>query len=91
MSQTITITVSDSDYTALEYAAVDPTQWATDVISNRSHHAKKEISDILVQHCNENDIQIEVGSDAQVTQAFDLGIVKTAAQRQADVESAEEA
>jgi hypothetical protein len=91
MSQTITITVEDYDMDALEFAVVDPTQWVADVVSNRSHHAKKEIADILIQHCNENEIQIAIGLNNQVNQAYSLGLVQTAAQRQADVEAAEEA
>ena len=38
-------------------------------------------------HCNENGIAIAVGIDAQVTQAYDLGIVKTVAQRNAEAQN----
>ena len=31
-------------------------------------------------HCNENGIAIGVGVTAQITQAYDLGVIKTAAQ-----------
>ena len=43
---------------------------------------------MLVAHCNENDISIATGEDAQITQAYDLGIVKTAKDRLNDVPDA---
>ena len=40
---------------------------------------QNEIIKLLVEHCNNNEIAMAVGSDAQVTQAYDLGIVTAAA------------
>ena len=31
-----------------------------------------------MEHCNKNSITIATGEDAQVTQAYDLGVVKKA-------------
>ena len=47
---------------------------ADECISNDSFH---EI------HCNKNEIAIAVGEEAQVAQAYSLGIIKTAAERNA--------
>ena len=74
----ITTTLTDLQYKALEYAALDPQEWVDNVVSERARVAKEQIISILFKHCNENEIQIKKGIDAQVEQAFDLGIVKKA-------------
>jgi hypothetical protein len=84
MSNSITISVTDTEKKCLEYMAVSSTDWTDNVVKNRARIAKDEILSILVAHCNANDIAMAVGEDAQVTQAFTLGIVKTAAQRNAE-------
>ena len=50
--------------------------------------AQQEIIALLVEHCNANEIAIKTGVDAQVDQAFDLKVVKTAAERQAETNAA---
>ena len=55
---------------------------------NRARIAKDEIIEKLVAHCNSNGIAIATGEDAQVTQAFDLDVVDTAANVQAAAEAA---
>ena len=35
-------------------------------------------------HCNANNIAIAVGEDAQIIQAYELGVVKTQAERAAE-------
>ena len=84
---TITITLTDTEYKALEYAANTPQDWADNALKNRARIAKDEIIALLVKHCNENNLQLATGEDAQVTQAFDLNVVKTAAERQAEAEA----
>lgn len=79
----ITITVTDAEYKALEYAANDVSEWSASAIKNRARKAKQEIIAKLVAHCNANSVALAVGEDAQITQAFDLGVV----QRAADVSS----
>jgi hypothetical protein len=39
-------------------------------------------------HCNDNEIAMAVGKDAQVAQAFTLGVVKTAEARNAEAAEA---
>ena len=57
--------------------------------------AKNEIIALNTKHCNANSIAIAVGEDAQVTQAYTLGIVKTAKVRNeeelASIKAADEA
>ena len=74
-----TITVSDTQKKALEYAAVDVDEWITNAAINRAHKATEDIVDLNTKHCNANSVAIAVGEDAQVTQAYTLGVVKTAA------------
>lgn len=77
---TITVEISAIDYKAFEFAANTPEDWVENAVSARVQVAKDKILAILQQHCNENEIAMAVGVDAQIQQAYDLGIVKTAAQ-----------
>ena len=86
MSQTYNITLTQTQKRSLEYAAKDPQDWIENAATARSDIAKSEIIDILVKHCNSNSIQLAVGDSDQVAQAYDLGIIKTAAQRDSDAQ-----
>lgn len=85
----ITITLTDTENKALEYAAVSVQEWADNALTNRARIAKDEIIEKLVAHCNANGIAIATGEDAQVTQAYTLGVVDTAANVQAALEAGE--
>ena len=76
----ITITLTDTENKAMEYAAFSVQDWADNALKNRARIAKDEIIALLVAHCNANEVALAVGEDAQVTQAYDLGVVQTAAQ-----------
>ena len=78
-----TITITDAQKKGLEYVAVDPHDWITNAATCRATRAIEEILVLNTAHCNANSIAIAVGEDAQVQQAYDLGIIKTAAQRKA--------
>ena len=80
----ITVSLTDTENKALEYAAVSVQDWADNALKNRARIAKDEIIALLVAHCNANRVALAVGEDAQVAQAFDLGVVRTAAQVNAD-------
>ena len=75
----ITISVTDTELKSLEYAAVSPSDWADNAVANRARIAKDEIISLLVAHCNANSVALAVGEEAQVTQAYDLGVVQRAA------------
>ena len=74
----IKVTVSDTQVKCLEYAAYSVQDWCDNAIHNRARIAQEEIIAKLVEHCNANSIAIATGSDAQVTQAYDLKIIDTA-------------
>ena len=75
----ITVSLTATELKCLEYAAASPQDWADNALTNRARIAKDEIIAALVAHCNANSVALAVGEDAQVAQAFDLGVVQTAA------------
>ena len=75
----ITVSLTDTENKCLEYAAASVQDWADNALKNRARIAKEEIIALNTAHCNANSVAIAVGEDAQVTQAFDLGVVQTAA------------
>lgn len=74
----ITISITETEQKALEYVMVDISDWTDNAVTNRARIAKEEIISKLVAHCNANGIAIATGEDAQVTQAYDLGVVSKA-------------
>lgn len=83
----LTIEITDTELKCMEYCAVSPQEWADNAVTNRANVASDEIIALLVTHCNENEIALAVGKSAQINQAFDLGVVETAAERQAALEA----
>jgi hypothetical protein len=75
---TITINLTDTELKCLEYSFVSPEEWLDNWATSKAEIAKSEILSKLIQHCNTNQISLEVGVDAQINQAFELGIVDTA-------------
>ena len=84
----ITITLTDTQYKGLEYAALSPQEWAENAITNRARIANDEIVNLTVQHCLDNGIQVPATREEIVAYAFDNEIVKTAAVRQAEADAA---
>ena len=79
-----TITLTDTEKKSMDYITTDINAWITNAAQNRARIAKEEIISLNTAHCNANDIAIAVGENAQVTQAYDLGVVKTQAERDAE-------
>ena len=73
-----TITLTDTEKKSMEYAAVDVGAWISNAAKVRASKATDEIVAINTAHCNANSIAIAVGTDAQVTQAYTLGLVAKA-------------
>ena len=76
-----TITLTDTEQKSMEFIAVDVNEWITNAAKVRASKAKEEIIALNTTHCNANSIAIAIGEDAQVAQAYTLGIVKTAADK----------
>ena len=83
-----TITLTDTETKSLEYAAASNQDWIDNAAKERARKAKLEIISLNTAHCNKNSIAIAVGEDAQVTQAYTLGVVKTAADRNKETSGA---
>ena len=76
-----TVTLTDTEKTAMEFIAFDVDDWITNAATNRARIAIEEIIALNTAHCNANDIAIAVGRDAQVAQALELGVIDKAADR----------
>ena len=74
----ITVALTATQTKSLEYAAYSVQEWCDNAIHNRARIAQEEIIAALVSHCNANGVALAVGVDAQVTQAYSLGVVDTA-------------
>ena len=83
MSTTIEVILTDSQKKAMDYYMEDIQGFVDNATHEAARRATDEIVANLVSHCNVNEIQIATGIDAQITQAFDLGVVTTAAIRNA--------
>ena len=73
----ITVTITDTQNKCLEYSAYSVQDWCDNSIHERARIAQEEIISKLITYCNANNIAIATGADAQVTQAYSLGVVKT--------------
>ena len=83
-----TITLTNTEQKAMEYCAADVDDWITNAATNRARIATDEIVALNTAHCNANGIAIGVGITAQIEQAYELGIVQSAATRNTAAEEA---
>ena len=74
----ITVTITDTEEKCLNTVMVGIGTWADNFVTNRARIAKEDIISKLVAHCNSNSIALAVGEDAQVTQAYAIGVAHTA-------------
>lgn len=86
----ITVTLTDTQYKGLEYAALSPQEWADNALTNRARIANDEIVNLTVEYCLDNGVQVPATREEIVAYAFANDIVKTAAERQAEAEAAQE-
>jgi hypothetical protein len=83
----ITIELTDAQYKGLEYAALSPQDWIDNAVTNRARISNDEIIKLAMEYYLDNEIQAPTTRDAIIADAFERGIVKTAAQRQEEFES----
>ena len=86
MNYTITLSVAEDK--ALSYAAFSQQDWIDNAVHERCRIAINEIVGIFVQYCLDNNMAMPTSREEMVEAAFDMGIVKTAADRQAEAEAA---
>jgi hypothetical protein len=75
------IELTGTEDKAMTYVVDGTLDWISHAAKNRARKAKDEIIALNLKHCNANGVTIATGEDAQVTQAFTLGVVKTAKER----------
>jgi hypothetical protein len=85
----ITVTLTDTQYKGLEYAALSPQEWADNALTNRARIANDEIVNLTVEYCLDNGVQVPATREEIIAYAFANDIVKTAAERQAEAEAAQ--
>ena len=73
-----TITLTTTEQKSLEYITPDVDDYITNFSTERARLAKLEIISLLVTHCNANSVALAVGEDAQILQAYELGVVSKA-------------
>ena len=77
-----TITLTEAEDMAMQYAAADVQDWVDNAVHNRARIAIDEICKIYTEHkLSNNEPTTVVGKDAMVLAAFEEGLVKTGAQR----------
>jgi len=84
---TYTITLTAAEDAALSAVALSQDDWIQNAVHERARIAIEEIVGITVQRCLETNAQIPGSKDEMVTLAFAQGWVKSAADRQAEIES----
>jgi len=84
MSKKIETTLTDIDYLAIESEQADPSVWMANTVSVYANKKRKIIIEKNTEHCNANSVQLAVGEDAQIQQAFDLGVVEKASESTKD-------
>ena len=72
-----TVTVTDAQDLALNTQMVGVGTYINTVIESQLVFAQQSIQNDLLKYCNDNDVAMAVGIDAQVQQAFDVGIAHT--------------
>jgi hypothetical protein len=84
---TYTITLTAAEDAALSFAAYSQDSWIQHAVHDRCRVATDEIVKIVVAKCLETQQPIPNSKDLMVELAFTNGWVKTAAQRQAEIEA----
>ena len=81
MTQTITVTLTDTQYKGLEYIGT-PQDWAENALTERARLAIDEIVSIYTNRALDEGVTIPSTRELIVSDAFTRGWVKTAAQRE---------
>jgi hypothetical protein len=85
----IIITLTDTQYKGLQYAAADPQDWADNALTNRARIANDEIISMYTNRALDEGVAIPATRELIVADAFTRGWAKTAAQVNAEAEASE--
>ena len=78
---TITVSITDSEFKALEHIAVDPENWIKQLVLHRAFVATNDIVSLVTEHCLDNSISIPGTREAMITFAYDNKLIQTAAEQ----------
>jgi hypothetical protein len=84
----ITITLTDTQLKGLQYAALDPQEWADNAVTARARIANDEIVQMYTNRALDEGVQIPATRDEIVTDAFAREWAKTAADREVEAQTA---
>jgi hypothetical protein len=85
----ITVTLTDTQYKGLQYAALDPQDWADNALTNRARIANDEIILMYTTRALDEGVAIPSTRELIVADAFTRGWAETAEQRNAEAEASE--
>ena len=83
----VTITLTDTQYKGLQYAALYPQDWADNALTNRARIANDEIVSMYTNRALDEGVAIPATRELIVADAFSRGWVQTAAERQEEAEA----
>ena len=86
----ITITLTDTQLKGIEYAAKSPQEWAENALLNLARKSNDKIVEMYTNRALDEGVQIPATRELIVADAFTRGWAKTAAQVNAEAESASE-
>ena len=86
----ITITLTDTQLKGLQYAALDPQDWAENAVTNRARIANDEIVQMYTTRALDEGVQIPATRELIVEDAFTRGWAQTATEAQAAHVAAQE-
>jgi hypothetical protein len=82
-----TVTLTDTQDMAMQAIALSVQDWIDNAVTERARISADEIVNLTVQHCLDNGVQVPATREEIVAYAFDNGVVKTAAVRNAEAEA----
>ena len=80
---TLTIELTDTELKAMEYVALDPVDWADNVVTNRARIAIDEIVQLYTTRALDEGVQVPATRELIIADAFTRGWVQTVVQSQA--------
>jgi hypothetical protein len=81
-----TITLTEAENAALSFVSLSQDEWIQNVVHNRCRIAIDEIVTITVDKCLETETPLPDSKEKIVMLAFEKGWVKTAEQRNAEIQ-----
>ena len=82
----ITVTLTATQYKGLEYAALDPQDWAENAVTNRARIANDAVIQMYTNRALDEGVAIPSTRELIVADAFTRGWAKTAAQTEAEAQ-----